>query len=664
MTKNRLPNLDKLHHVPVFAVRELLRTVLGEDAAISGRTGDELIGIADQTPDVTEQMVDDLFEDFRYGGKASFYIYKLHNIPQDVRVPDEPTWNATLQSIQASDEQDLNVAVCDIEVLEKGIVEIRYRYHTIHEYIEPENETPANVTELNFGFLWFNLGHHYMVIMSKAEKINSVLAQAVQTLCRCLTSPVRFPKGFVNTQFALEDIRRASWYDGQSGIRRSIAGDNLLDNAGQELRTQEQQSERTASLYREHVTPDLESSLGIHLRKGKLYLTRIIRASDLRHWMYSRLHPIILGLDSLSPAQAVQVSRIPLPHLSLSAKGEDFFREIVGGILTKQHREDAAVMLRTSTSEMLSSMRRYFIDPAPMFFCATCESISPICCPRCGSDDIRVYSSHLKCRDCGQELSGHRATIQCEVGHQSQLERPEAQIALYPKSNLQKAIADFINSETKARFNPDQEFFWIDSTELHYVRNTTQGELCPDDIEQFRALPLRGAITDRQWQDASDTVHNMQEKCKITLPDYQGQPRSVDCEQCYHQDLDRFCIPKLFRALDPTFTPVPHGGMEFGDVGLSLTIRGRQLVFVGIVKSSTAKTPIKHNTGLAKEILQQTVHQVLRDQRVEMFGVAVPRPLGEELRASIIMLANISGKPVVFLGPEELTRMYCALELN
>ena len=668
---SQVSNLDKLRHVPVFAVRELLKTVLGEAVPISGRTGEELIELAAETPKITERVIDELFEEFRYGGRASFYIYLFFGEPEIDNVPNVLLWNATLADIQADDDKegDLTVEVCDTETLEQGIVEVRYKYQTVHEYIEPENELPASVSELNFGFLWLNLDNRYIVIMSKYDKVNSIIVDAVHSLIGCQPSPVRLPRRFVNTHFQLEDIRRGSWYDGRTRIRRSIAGDALLDMARNEVLERDQESERTAALYNERVRDDLESKLGIHLKKGKIYLTRTIRASDLRQWMYSRLHPLILHLQGLSPAQAVRVSSAPLPQLGLSGRGEGFFREIVGGILMKQQDRDDPVRLGAGDNEVFASMRRYFLDPEPSFFCAVCEEISPICCPKCGGDNVSSYSRHLKCRDCGEKLSGPRAEVQCLRGHPSEVDRPETQLVLRPNYNLQQEVARFINSETEANFNPDEEFFWVDSTEMQYTRNAVQTVFLPNELEEFAALPAHNEIPDALWEKALDLVHKMKEKCKIDLPEHRGQPRRVDCEQCYEQNLNRLCIPKLFRALDSDFMPLPHGGMEFGDAGLSITIGGTSKMFIGIAKSAYPRKPlaeqqITHSDQMANEILQQTVRQALKDQRVEVFGIVTPRPLHPEFQGSIRMLSKMGQKPVVFFGHEDLTRMCCALLMD
>jgi hypothetical protein len=666
----RVSNLDKLRHVPVFAVRDLLKIVLRDAAPLTGRTGEELIELAAERPEITEQAIDDLFEEFRYGGRASFYIYLLFGEPQIDLVPNVLIWNATLTDIQADDEKEnLRVEVCDIEALEWGIVEVRYKYQTVYEYIDPETELPASVSELNFGFLGLDLDNRYVVIMSKYDKVNSIMIEAVHTLTGCQPSPVRLSKGFVNTHFHLEDIRRGSWYDGRTRIRRSIAGDDLLAIAGSEVLEQDQESERTAALYNERVRDDLESRLGIHLKRGKIYLTRTIRASDLRQWMYARLHPLILHLQGLSPAEAVRVSGAPLPQLVFSGRGEGFFREIVSGILMKQQNRDELVRLSAGDNEVFASMRRYFLDPEPFFFCEVCEETSPICCPECGGDDVGAYSRYLKCRDCGETLSGPRVEVQCLRGHTSEMDRPEAQLVLRPNYNMQQEVARFINSDTKANFNPDEEFFWIDSTELQYTRNAVQAVFLPDELEEFAALPARNELPDALWEEALDLVHKMKEKCKIDLPEHRGQPRRVDCEQCYEQNLGRLCIPKLFRALDSDFMPLPHGGMEFGDAGLSITIGGTSKMFIGIAKSAYPRKPIAdqqitHSDPMANEILQQTVRQALKDQRVEVFGIATPRPLHPEFQGSIRMLSKMGLKPVVFFGHEDLTRMCCALLMD
>ena len=231
---------------------------------------------------------------------------------------------------------------------------------------------------------------------------------------------------------------------------------------------------------------------------------------------------------------------------------------------------------------------------------------------------------------------------------------------------MQRRVADFIQSHTSETYNIDEEFFWIDSTEIQYVRNPTQVVYLADDIQEYASLPTRTQLGDILWSQASALVLEMGEKCTVDVHEHTGQPRREDCELCSIDNLARMCIPKLFRALDSAFIPLPHGGMEFGDAGLSITLAGSRRMFVGIAKSSKssrsrAMRQIAVGDSVGKEMLQQALRQAISDQRVEVFGIVTPRPLDPELHGTVRLLSKMSHKPVVFFGHDELTRMCGAL---
>ena len=75
-TESRLPNLQKLYHVPVFALRDLLNRRDSERTFGELHQG-ELVAKADKLLDITEADVDKLYENYRYGRSLAFYVYLL-----------------------------------------------------------------------------------------------------------------------------------------------------------------------------------------------------------------------------------------------------------------------------------------------------------------------------------------------------------------------------------------------------------------------------------------------------------------------------------------------------------------------------------------------------------------------------------------------------------
>lgn len=663
--KRELPsNFEKLRHVPVFAVRHALGEILGDSAGLGSKTGDELLQIAAETPAFTETTIERLFEEYRYGGRASFYCYLLGHSHGTQTLSIEQLQNGlnTLCNERPANLEH-RISILDTELLEHGLVEIRFGYQTTYEFIDPETEMPNSISELRFGFVWLNLSNSYMVLMSKHDEVNHVIVQLIARVANVAPQPVRLTPAFVNRYFNLENIQSAAWHDPKYGVRRRLSGKGLYDVAGNEIRNHEASAQRTSALYGETISDGLTSHLGITLEKGKLYLTRTLAASQLRQWMYSRLHPLMAAMHTLEPAERIAVAGPPPPTLGLSVTGERYFRDIVSAILAKRSGSSRA-LIPISDNDLFSSMRQLFLEPEVFFFCETCDERSPICCPACEDVNLKVYKDDVKCENCGYSFNTPGAQVLCIRGHASNYTDAGAKLILRPNLRLQETVAEYVKSLPEGEeYNPDEEFFWIEDRELHYIRNSTQVVFLPTQLEEFQRLPKREDIPATIWGQAEQVVLGLKEKCEIRGTDHDGQPRRTDCEECFENNLGRLCSPKLFRALDPTFMPLPHGGQEFGDAPLTVTINGNPMTFIGIIKSGSGK-PIQLSQTLGREILLQVLRQAIRDARVGAFGVIVPRILSEELRATIKMLGAMAKKKVLFFGQDEMTHLYAALLLD
>jgi hypothetical protein len=656
-------HLDLLRHVPVFAVRSLLLPHVPAETNLKGMRGTELIALVNNTPAIIPKMAEELYEEYRYGGRASFYIYLFNTIPNGAEILDVEAWNGILERIQDEESPEcLFVRVLDTEPLDNGIDEIHFKYHTPFQYIETENEHPETLYELHYGFLWINQDNLYMVVMTNKESVNHILESAVNSMIGCIPASVRLPKEFINNQFAIEDISRGSWYDVLTDVSRTASADDLMEKAGDEIRHLEATSDRKAGLYRENITEDIKSKLGVYLDKGKIFLTKTVSASSLRKWMYSRLHPLILQLQHLPPEDVITMTTEALPpELDLSETGEILFREIASDIVKKRRNLDRTIRISTQPGRLYSSLKTHFIKPQLTIYCEECSSVSAGYCPSCGTGEMDA-GKILKCRDCGKEVSGANSKLICIAGHVVNVAYPETKLVLRPKYAMQVEIAKLILRDAHEEFNIEEEFFWIDSFELKYRINRQKVEFLPDDIDEYRALPLIEDVADI-WDRALRKVIATKEKCDTN----KGSPRTEDCLQCYNQNLGRLCIPKIFRALSPTFSPTPHGGSEYGDIPIDIHLRGQRKSFIGLAKTDQT-TRLSNNTERpnkkADDWVAQIIRQAIRDQTVEIFGLVNPKPLNQEFKATVRLVAKMDDKPFIIFGRDELTRMLCAILRN
>jgi hypothetical protein len=651
-----------LQHVPVFAILTLLKRVVGNDARFNNMSGEELIQEVRHTPDISEEDVRRLFEEYRYGGRACFYIYLFLSNPEVEQIPQVDDWNRVLAEVvqQVDGGEDIDITVKDIQQLREHIVEIRFKYQTVHKFIEPEFESATSVAELEYGFLWLNLHDLYMVLMVKEEAVSPIIERAVNALTRCIPLHVRLTKEFVRQNFNDEDLTGLSTTDPKNKISQRLSGDNLYGIMREEINESFENKDTRGGRYKEEIREGLESQLGLQLSKGKIYLTKTLSTTYLRLWMYNRLHPLILALKNAEPAQAVQMLTEPIDELDLEITGENIFREIAGGIIELRDHPDGVKALGYKTGQLVSNLRQYFFPPDTQIFCEECGMGSKVLCVACESDNIKAFTKGFECRNCGHTSLVPDARAKCIEGHEIFVPNPEECLVLTPKSTLLQTVTGYIRERTGIPVNPEEEFFWIDVAGLHYARNTNQYYFLPEDFDEVRRLPRADDIPQGEWRQLLQQVQSMKEKCRLN----RNNPTKEQCIACDAHDTKNMCIPKLFMSLSADFSPAPHGGAEFGDVGMQLTLQGRARTFLGMAKSKGEKIgegKVTHSSSLGKEWVSQIVRQALNDNRVEVFGIITPKTLDPEYFASIKLLAGKSNKPFVYFGEDVLTRMFYSL---
>ena len=276
-----LSNLEKLYHVPVFALRELLESrVPGKKLGHLCQA--ELVAEADEMEVLTAAGVEDLYDSYRYGQRLTFYLYLL---PEDLAEPDIKEFQSALDELCVPGRPELSAKEIanggygtetspdQIDLLDEerlnGIREIRYRYYVVHRFLNTSGE-PDKVLQTRYGFLWLDLDLGYLTMLSNDERVNSLLTRALSSCLKAIPLAVRFPKELVDKFLSIEKVKHISHYDPSTGVRQSISGEGLWKTSEQEILAREERYARPSSLYEEEVADGVTSGLGVTLSKGKI----------------------------------------------------------------------------------------------------------------------------------------------------------------------------------------------------------------------------------------------------------------------------------------------------------------------------------------------------------------------------------------------------------
>ena len=133
------------------------------------------------------------------------------------------------------------------------------------------------------------------------------------------------------------------------------------------------------------------------------------------------------------------------------------------------------------------------------------------------------------------------------------------------------------------------------------------------------------------------------------------------------------CLPKVFYGALPGFRPQPHKGGEFGDVSAQISVLNNYYQMIGIIKKNTenkastkSKTcsefdlidkPLLSTSREGQEIIRQFVEQGMIDSRVDVIAVVAPQYFDNSLKGTLLFLARLMNKKVMFVGLDEICRV-------
>ena len=493
----RLANLNKLYHVPVFALRDLLQR-RAPGRKFSDLRQADLVAAADRLPDIGEADVEQLYENYRYGRSLAFHIYLL---PEGVAEPVVEDVQAILDELAVAEQSGLEESVAgggdyereappdqivlmDEEWLD-GIREIRFRYYVAHYFLDV-NEQPTRVLQTRYGFLWLDLNLGYLCILSRDERVNRLLIRALAGYLRVIPLPVRFPKDLVDKHFSIEKVMRVSHYDPGTGVRQSISGQELWNSYQEEILQREDKYIRPSSLYQEEVAAGVVSGLGVTASKGKIYLTKALPTSLVRAWGVRRLPELVRDLKALRGRQPEYFNRSieTINRMRLSAVGKTAILEIAEGLLQARREGVTSVTLSRTAPEIYRALAGKYFKPYLRTPCSQCQELAQLC-PHCASPKLVIEGNSVTCGSCGALLSdGESVALACMEGHTTTVPLDEA-FGIAPNHWLQKRVAR-IFEELGLIWDEQADYFHIEGPSLYVLRRqVTRREELPPVVQDF-----------------------------------------------------------------------------------------------------------------------------------------------------------------------------------
>jgi hypothetical protein len=494
----------------VFALRALLERV-APGQALDGLRQADLVRRADAMPEIHEADVDNLYESARYGQQLAFYLYLL---PSGLEEPELEELQAFLDEVTAQERpchrgegcscHDYECESCpsQIRLLDEerweSFREIRFRYYVRHRFLNAD-ERADEVLQSRYGFLWLDLSQGYLVILTRDEQANGLLAAALVACLRATPVPVHFPKELIDKHFSIEKAKQLSYYDPGTGVRRCISGHGLWQRFEQEIAAREQQFARPSSLYDEEVAQGVVSGLEVMASKGRMLLTRTLPTSVVRAWARQRLPDLMRDVRELQayqpqalgkPIEAIR--RLRLPSTSRAA-----INLIVQALLQVGREDVTSVSLPYSALEIYDSLAGRYFQPYVRTECSRCAQSAELC-TECESRDLVIDGKDVRCGSCGTALSdGGSVTLHCMNGHATTVSLAEAW-NIAPNHWLQKRIS---------RIFADLGKVWDESNDYFHIEGKTLYRLRKDRIDTTQLPPVVQNYISNFWDPVSGQVH-------------------------------------------------------------------------------------------------------------------------------------------------------------
>ncbi len=509
--------LRQLQQIPLFALRQAMYQLLEDEKteamlqkrfghiftrrlhhmrqAIARMNRDQLTALVDACPEISNEQISRLFEQYRYGSNPVLQVYLFDKIIlrrdalQGLRSRLEEELASFTQSRHGGLPAMRRLAISALLSLPEkpGVVEGVYRFQTRLDYIDVDEQAACTYQTL-YGLFWLSSVEGYLTIQVRNTEVLKVLKGALERAMGVSLAPLVISKQLKNAlPFLLrESFRFGRLHDPDPGPGRfrwlTIADDNAYARGYQDL--EERYPEVHSVRYRETLGEDRETTLTIRCDRGALSLSGTLSAAQLRAWTLDRLGQLISLLNEFRPnapayAEAPDIGQ--LRELSpFSTTQRDHIRHIISALLTvKQSPLSGYQPLGVNPLQLAHDMGTWMRLQIPVEHPTMSEeSDGYLACPTCGGTTTFALQRHngsweLECREHRHQRWTTPLPIVGETETQETFVLDEEELAntieLLPSEALLQIIAEVVNRHLPGyTFDLKRESFIIRGPHLRY----------------------------------------------------------------------------------------------------------------------------------------------------------------------------------------------------
>lgn len=545
-------------------------------------------------------------------------------------------------------------------MLNPETLEISFKYQSRYDFIEPETEMSNSIFELQYGFLWIDFDKRFLSVSLPADSLVGYLTKAVEHAFDCFITPINITKSVMNSVFKVESMKRTTFSKADPASSKPDKVTITDSNLGNKLDQLKEYDgyETPSSVFQEAIDEegDFSSTLGVNCDKGKIYLTRQLRASQMRTWGLWRIGQIIGHINAIHDNGEIDEmfdsfgleEDVDLANFAYGKEEKAAIIEVIKAIVTcKQKKVESFRLVNFSPEKLVSALKKHsLVRYSP--YCEDCGQYADVTCQSCGRTQLLEITAKkgqapiVACSFCLERLTEDQ--VRCLMDHKVRVDSWLDGAVLVPNPSLVEVIQKLINKyfETVG-FSNVEESFHIHNNIVHYSgRQATKVLYRVQELEQFKPL-WEKKISQTRREELAEVLSLLKEKC--------SKHSLEGCAACHSEKSVR-CVMKSF----VTFTDHklhPHHGQEFGDVAFTIKMLDMDdAVFVGIAKSYEKK-PVNSGSDKGREMLQQFVDKC-GDTSVHVVGLIVAGELDQGLAARLHEIARLYDKKVIMWSYEEL----------
>ena|GEM_PF-834968 len=602
----------------------------------------QLIKVIELSGIITDEDVDDAYEQYRYGHKPGFTLFGTQS--SAIKNDDEILGEISLQLSKIQYPEGANIksiASKGYSPIDSSVVEFAFSYHVKYSYLS-EKEEPAFIYEHKDCFAWVDKAGGFLVIQNVHDKVTTHLKNAFAKAFLANIMGIKLTQKLISEVFGNEQTKKATFINPNASdtqIEKMTLADTRF--AKKDVIQQAVSGcEMTGTFLGQNVGEDQFTTLGINCQKGKLYLTSNVSASVFREWSIGKIKEIIAYLNEKADYIDFDLFRAKnLTDLSLwnnyTKAKKSLIEKILYSVYVSYHNKQDSAEFQL-LSDLYADMNGCF-HKRLVAHCEHCdEPFVPICV--CGGILSITRDMTITCRECGPTEE-----VQCDEGHRVELNGID-NIVLFPDSSLMGCVRETLKTAFGIILTGA---FEISKNRVTIIHDKNGCIISPQDIPELESIATI-QITDDERKELSKKLEGIKEKCRDST--------SERCNNCGY-NTQEICMMKLFITFSD-YRPSPHNASEFGDVSFNVTVNNKQAKLVGIAKSSTKKT-LTRSSAVGREITQQIL-TATHDNRIDLIAIISPDRFQDQLTEEFRYIARLTGKPMVILDDRYMIRQYKA----